>query len=149
MGTPPPGFGDSQVSIPLRVRWRDRVIPSCVQINTNTHAFLRHLDGGSDAAASIFTGRFGGTVSAGLAGSSEQGRIPTRAMRVAAGSAGTKQQPSGPSLGMAANLGTAAAGAVLAAGRRVLGAPGAGRPTPPKPDAGRRGPAPEEFSPPG
>src|ERR1035441_11121716 len=116
MGTPPPGFGDSQVSIPLRVRWRHRVIPSCVHIDTNIHSFLRHLDGGSDATASIFTGRFGGTVSAGLAGSSAQGRIPTRAMRVAAGSAGTKRQPSGPSLGMAANLGTAAAGGGLPAG---------------------------------
>src|ERR1039458_4044856 len=57
------------------------LIPSCIHIDTNIHSFLRHLDGGSDATASIFTGRFGGTVSAGLAGSSEQGRIPTRAMR--------------------------------------------------------------------
>src|ERR1017187_10946413 len=81
------------------------LIPSCVHIDTNIHSFLRHLDGGSEATTSTFTRRFGGTVSAGLAGSSEQGRIPTRAMRVAAGSAGTKRQPSGPSLGMAANLG--------------------------------------------
>jgi len=49
-------------------------------------------------------------------------------------------------LGMAAEFGTAAAGAVLAAGRRVLGASGAGWPTPPEPDTGRRGTPPAEFS---
>src|SRR5208337_3960566 len=114
------------------------LILSCVQKDTNIHSFPKDLEGGNDATSSIDTGRFGGTLRGGLAGSPEQGRISTGTVCMAAGGAGTERQPGGPSLGLAADLGPAAAGAVLAAGRRVLGAPGTRGATPSEPDPGRR-----------
>ena len=64
---------ENLATVPQSMDCFEALILSCFHRDTNICSFPRLLGGGSDATTSIFSGRFGGTLRAGLAGSPEQG----------------------------------------------------------------------------